>query len=60
MGFAVEDGVLKGLSRSAAPRAGRGSVSVVSGRMGREVALARPHLMEAASKEFGETHKGVG
>ena len=51
--------MLKGLSRGAAPRAGGGSVPVVPGRMGREVALARPHLMEVASKEFGKTHNGV-
>jgi len=52
--------VVKGLSCSAAPRAGGGSVPVVPGRMGCEVALARPHLMGAAGKEFGKTHIGVG
>ena len=59
-GFAVEDGILNGLSHGAAPRAGGGSFPVVPGRMGHEVALAQPPLMEAASKEFGETNEGVG
>jgi len=36
----VENGVLKGLSRGAAPQAGGGSEPVVPGRMGCEVALA--------------------
>jgi len=56
----VKNGVLKGLSRSAASRAGGGSGPVVPGSMDHKVALAQPHLMKAASKEFGETHKGGG
>jgi len=59
-GFAVEDGVLEGFCRNAAPEAGGGSVPIVPGRMCCQVALARPHLMEAASKEFGEAHEGMG
>jgi len=38
-GLAVEDGVLKGLSYGAAPRAGGGSVLVERGRVDCEVAL---------------------
>ena len=57
--LAVEDGVLRGFRRNAAPGAGGGSVSIVPGRMCCQVALARPHLMEAASKEFGEAHEGM-
>ena len=59
-GLAVEDGVLKGLSRSAAPRADGGSVAIVPGRMGCQVAFARPHLVEAAGKELREAHEGIG
>ena len=59
-GFAVKAGMLKGLSRGAAPRAEGGSVPVEPGRMGREVALAQPHLMEVAGKAFGRPIKGWG
>jgi len=56
----MEDGVLEGFCRSAAPGAGGGSVPIVPGRMCSQVALARPHLMKAAGKEFGEAHEGMG
>jgi len=59
-GFTVEDGMLKGFSRGAAPGAERGSVPIKPGRMGCEVAFARPHLMEATGHELGEAHEGVG
>jgi len=52
--------VLKGFSRGAAPGAERGSIPIKPGRMGCEVALARPHLMKATGQEFGEAHEGVG
>ena len=52
--------MLKGFSRGAAPGAGGGSVSIEPGRMGCEVAFARPHLMKATGQEFGEAHEGVG
>ena len=56
-GFAVKDGVLEGFFRKVAPGAGRGSVPIVPGGMCCQIALARPHLMKAASKEFGEAHE---
>ena len=59
-GFAVEDGVLEGFCRNAAPGAGGGSVSIVPGGMRCQVALARPHLMKVAGKELGEAHEGMG
>jgi len=59
-GLAVEDGMLKGFSRGAAPGAERGSVPIKPGRVGCEVAFARPHLMEATGYELGEAHEGVG
>jgi len=51
--------VLKGVSRGVAPGAERGSISIKPGRMGYEVTLTRPHLMEATGHELGEAHKGV-
>jgi len=51
--------VLKVFSRSAAPRADGGGISIKPGGMGREVALTRPHLMEATGHELREPHKGV-
>ena len=59
-GFAVENGLLKGLGRVAAPGAGGGSVSVVSGWVCCQVACARPHLREAAGKELGQAPEGMG
>jgi len=59
-GLAVEDGVLEGVCRNAAPGAVGGSVPIVPGRMCCQVALARPHLVKAAGKEFGEAHEGMG
>jgi len=59
-GFTVEDGMLEGFCHNAAPGASGGSVTIVPGRVCCQVALARPHLMKAAGKEFGEAHEGVG
>jgi len=56
-GLAVKDGVLEDFCRNAAPGAGGGSVPIVPGRVCSQIALARPHLMKAASKEFGEAHE---
>jgi len=53
--WALEDGVLEGLGGLGAARAGGWAV-VVPGRVGAEVALARPHLVEATCVEFGEAH----
>ena len=33
---------------------------VVTGRVGSEVALARPHLVETTCVEFGEAHERMG
>jgi len=52
--------MLKGFSRGAAPGAERGSVPIKPGRVGCEVAFARPHLMEATGHQLGEAHEGVG
>jgi len=52
--------MLKGFGRGVAPRAERGSVPIEPGRVGCEVAFARPHLMEATGHELREAHKGVG
>jgi len=52
--------MLKGFRRGAAPGAERGGVPIEPGRMGCEVALARPHLVETTGHEFGEAHEWVG
>jgi len=59
-GFAVQDGMLKGFGRGVAPGAVRGRVPIKPARMGCEVAVARPHLMEATGHELREAHQGVG
>ena len=59
-GLAVEDGVFEGLGGSPAPGTERGEIAVEPGRVGGQIAFSRPHLVNAACKELGETHKGVG
>jgi len=51
--------VLEGLRGIAAARAGGGAI-IVPGRVGAEVALTRPHLVQATHVELGKAHEGVG
>ena len=51
--------MFEGLRRGPAPGTERGEVAVEPGGVGGKVAFPRPHLMNAACKELGETHKGV-
>ena len=58
-GLAMEDGVFEGLGESPAPRTERGEIAVEPGGVSGQIALTGPHLVDAASKELGETHKVV-
>ena len=52
--------MFEGLGGGPAPGTERGEITVKPGRVGGQVALFRPHLVNAAGKKLGETHKGVG
>ena len=52
--------MFEGLRRGPAPGTERGEVAVEPGGVGGKVPVSRPHLMNAACKELGETHKRVG
>ena len=47
-GLAVEDSVFEGLGGGAAPRTEGGEFTIEPGGVGCEIALTRPHLMDAA------------
>jgi len=51
--------VRKGLRGLGATRAGGGDI-IVPGGVGAEVALSRPHLVEASCVKLGEAHERVG
>ena len=48
------------LGRGPAPGTERGEIAVEPEGVGGKVAFSRPHVMNAACKELGEAHKGVG
>ena len=52
--------MFEGFGGGPAPGTERGEVAVEPRGVGGQVAFSRPHLMDAASREFGEIHKGVG
>ena len=52
--------MFEGLGGSPAPGTEGREIAIEPGGVGGQVALSRPHLMNAPCEELGEPHKGVG
>ena len=51
--------MFEGLGGGLAPGTEGGEIAVEPGGVGGKIAFPRPHLMDAACEELGETHKGM-